>query len=205
MNVLSESHPFHRDHCIVIDAGHGGIDGGAVSCTGRSESTYNLDISLKLNDLFRLLGYDTRMIRTTDTSVHISGDSIAQKKSSDLKQRVHLVNETEAAVLISIHQNYFSDSQYSGAQVFYGSGEGSQILAETIQQTFLETVNTGSHREIKRGSGIYLLEHVKSPAVLVECGFLSNLEEEAKLRNPNYQKKLCCVIASATCSFLSNT
>lgn len=205
VNVLSESHPIHRDHCVVIDAGHGGIDGGAISCTGRSESTYNLDISLRLNDLFRLLGYDTRMIRTTDTSVHISGDSIAQKKSSDLKQRVHLVNETEAAVLISIHQNFFSDSQYSGAQVFYGSREGSQILAETIQQTFLETVNTGSHREIKKGSGIYLLEHVKSPAVLVECGFLSNLEEEAKLRNPNYQKRLCCVIASATSSFLSNT
>ena len=119
VTVISEKIPLEREHCIIIDAGHGGVDGGATSCTGRLESTYNLEISLRLNDLFHLLGYDTRMIRTTDISVYTKGESIAQKKISDLKERVRIANETPNALLLSIHQNNFSDSRYSGAQIFY--------------------------------------------------------------------------------------
>lgn len=126
VTVIAESSPVKRAHCIVIDPGHGGEDGGATSCTGRLESTYNLEIALKLNDLLHLLGYDTRMIRQVDTSIYISGDTIAQKKISDLKERVRITNETPGALLLSIHQNQFPDPQYSGAQVFYGSVAGSE-------------------------------------------------------------------------------
>jgi len=101
VTVMSESAPLEGRHCIVIDAGHGGVDGGATSCTGVLESNLNLEIALRLNDLLRLLGYDTTMIRTTDESVYTQGETIAAKKVSDLKQRVKIVNETENALLIS--------------------------------------------------------------------------------------------------------
>ena len=119
VTVLSESSPVLRSCRIVIDAGHGGIDGGATSCSGKRESTYNLEIALRLEDLMHLLGHDTKMIRTTDVSVYTKGETIAQQKNSDLKERVRIVHEAENSLLISIHQNHFSDSKYHGAQVFY--------------------------------------------------------------------------------------
>ena len=194
-----------REVCIVIDPGHGGVDGGATSCTGKLESAYNLEISLRLNDLFQLLGYDTYMIRTEDISVYTSVTSIAQKKISDLKERVRIANETENALLLSIHQNTFPDSRYSGAQVFFGNAEESRHLAERLQKMFVQTVNPGSRRQAKKSSGIYLMEHIRCPGVLIECGFLSNPEEEANLNRKEYQQQLCCVIVSAVSSFLSNT
>lgn len=183
---------------IVIDAGHGGVDGGATSCTGKLESAYNLEISLRLRDLFHLLGYPTRMIRTTDTSIYTKGDTIASQKMSDLKERVRIVNESENNILISIHQNNFTDSRYSGAQVFYPNTEGSRELAERMQSALVQALNPGSNRKVKKAEGIYLMEHIERPGILVECGFLSNPEEEAKLNSPEYQKKLCCVIAVVT-------
>lgn len=188
---------------IIIDPGHGGEDGGAASCTGRPESGYNLQISLRLNDLLNLLGHETRMIRREDVSVYTTGDTIAQKKVSDLKARVRAVNEAENAVLVSIHQNQFPDSRYSGAQVFYAKTEGSQKLAAQLQSSLVESLNPGSRRQCKAGSGIYLLEHIQCPGVLVECGFLSNPREEALLRNSDYQKKLCCVIAAQLNRYLA--
>ena len=113
---------------IIIDPGHGGEDGGAISCTGVSESKLNLEISLRLNDLLNLLGYDTCLIRDSDISIHTKGETIAQKKASDLKERVRIVNETENAVLLSIHQNQFPDSRYSGPQVFFHISEHSISL-----------------------------------------------------------------------------
>lgn len=205
VTVIAENSPIHRKNCIIIDPGHGGVDGGATSCTGILESTYNLDISLRLNDLFHLLGYDTKMIRTTDTSVYTKGETIAQKKVSDLKERVRIVNETENGLLISVHQNIFSDSRYSGAQVFYRETEESEELAKQLQAAFKKTINPASNRMCKKSDGIYLMEKIEKPGVLIECGFLSNAEEEAKLRNPEYQKKLCCVIAASVSTFLSNT
>ena len=205
VTVMAESQPIERETCIVIDAGHGGIDGGATSCTGRLESAYNLEISMRLNDLFHLLGYDTRMIRTTDTSVYTKGETIAQQKVSDLKERVRIVNETENGLLLSIHQNNFSDGRYSGAQVFYAQTEGSEALAKLLQSALVESLNPGSNRKSKKSDGVYLMEHTERTGVLVECGFLSNPEEEARLRDPEYQRKLCCVIAATVSSFLSNT
>lgn len=203
--VIAENTPLPRAHCIILDAGHGGEDGGATSCTGRLESTYNLEIAKRLNDLFHLLGYDTRMIRTTDTSVYTKGETIAQKKVSDLKERVRIVSETENALLLSIHQNNFSDSRYSGAQVFYAGTEGSETLARQLQDAFVATLNPGSNRKSKKSDGVYLMEHIDCTGVLIECGFLSNAEEEAKLRSTNYQQRLCCVIAATVGEYLSNT
>lgn len=205
VTVLAENAPLPREHCIIIDPGHGGEDGGAISCTGRSESTYNLEISLRLRDLMELLGYETAMTRETDISVYTKGETLSQKKISDLKQRVKQINETPNAILLSIHQNNFPDSRYSGAQVFYPKTEGSQELAKQLQTALTEALTPGSRRMAKQTAGVYLMEHIQCPGVLIECGFLSNVAEEAKLRNPEYQKKLCCIIASVVTQKLSNT
>ncbi len=203
VTVLAEDAPIVRTHVIVIDAGHGGEDGGAVSCSGVAESGINLEIALRLDDLMHLLGFETKMIRTKDISVYTEGASIAAKKVSDLKNRVRLVNETPNALLISIHQNLFADCRYSGAQVFYNAAGEARALAEAMQSAFVATVNSGSNRKSKRAEKIYLMEHVSCPAVLVECGFLSNPEEEARLRTAQYQKKLCCVIAAETARYFA--
>lgn len=196
VTVMAQSAPIDRNVVFVIDAGHGGEDGGAVSCQGYKESDINLQIALRLNDLMHLLGFDTVMIRQCDVSVHTGGSTIAQRKASDLKERVRIVNETPNAVLISIHQNFFQQSKYSGAQMFYNQQGSAKEMAQCLQNAFVSTVNSGSNRKEKPVSGIYLLEHIQAPGVLVECGFLSNPGEEAKLRNAAYQKKLCCVIAA---------
>ena len=205
VTVFVENIGEEEGRCIIIDPGHGGEDGGATSCTGRLESTYNLEISLRLNDLLRLLGYNTRMIRTTDTSVYTKGETIAQKKVSDLKERVRIVNDTENALLLSIHQNNFPDGRYSGAQVFYAGTEGSSQLAKMLQDGFVSSLNPGSNRKCKKSDGVYLMEHIDCTGVLIECGFLSNAGEEARLRSGDYQKNLCCVIAATVSQYLSNT
>ena len=202
VTVLSQNAPITGRTRIIIDAGHGGVDGGATSCTGVLESGINLEIAVKLNDLLHLLGYDTIMIRTTDTSIHTHGETIAAKKISDLKERVRIANQTEKAVLISIHQNQFNDSRYSGAQVFYARTAGSEQLAKQMQTTFIQTLNPGSKRQVKKASGIYLMEHIQCTGVLIECGFLSNPEEEANLRKGEYQNNICCVLASACSQYL---
>lgn len=196
VTAMVEAAPIQRQTVFVIDAGHGGEDGGAVSCTGAKESGINLQIALKLNDLLHLLGRETVMVRTEDVSVHTGGSSIAARKASDLRQRVRIVNETENAVLISIHQNFYTEGKYSGAQMFYNDADGAKELAQQLQNTFVSTVNIGSNRKSKPVDGIYLLENIDAPGVLVECGFLSNAQEEAKLRSDGYQKKIACVIAS---------
>lgn len=205
VTVISETRPIQHGHTIILDAGHGGIDGGATSCTGRLESSYNLEISLRLNDLLTFLGYHTVMIRSTDISVYTSGETIAQKKVSDLKERVRIVNETDNAFLISIHQNHFSDTRYSGAQVFYPNHGESEAFAKQLQASFVKNLNPGSRRAAKKSEGIYLMENVNCTAVLVECGFLSNLSEANKLSDKTYQQKLCGIIATELAQNLSNT
>lgn len=196
ITTMAENTPIERSQTIIIDAGHGGEDGGATSCTGVLESQINLEIALRLEDLCHLLGYRTLMIRRTDASVYTEGNSIAAKKASDLRQRVKIVNGVEDGVLISIHQNIFPDSQYSGAQVFYAPTEGSHDFALLLQTLLVSSLNPGSNRKCKTADSIYLMQHIHCPALLVECGFLSNPTEEAKLRSEEYQKMLCCVIVS---------
>ena len=198
-----QNNPVERAYTVVVDAGHGGVDGGATSCTGVLESTVNLQIALRLNDLLHLLGFDTVMIRTTDTSVYTEGNTIAAQKVSDLKERVRIVSKTENAILVSIHQNTFSDSRYGGAQVFYADTPGSQDLAVNLQSALCQAVNPGSSRKCKKAASVYLMQNVTCTAVLVECGFLSNPEEEAKLRSEGYQQQLCCVICSVLSEFVN--
>lgn len=202
ISTIAENLPVGRSHCIVIDAGHGGEDGGATSCTGVLESQLNLQIALRLNDICNLLGFQTKMIRTDDISVYTEGKTLGAKKVSDLRNRVRIVNDTENGILISIHQNTFPIAKYHGAQVFYNSCDSSKQLAERIQSMFAQTVNHDSNRKCKRADGIYLMEKVQKPGVLIECGFLSNPNEEALLRETAYQQKLSCAIASAISSYL---
>lgn len=201
--VIADRIPMPRKQTIIIDAGHGGEDGGAVSVSGIKESQINLEISLRLNELLHLLGYRTVMIRTADESVSQSGDTVAARKASDLRQRVNMVNGREEGILISIHQNTFLESKYSGAQVFYGRDEESRRLGEAMQEALIENLNPGSNRHAKKAEGIYLMQHIERPGILIECGFLSNYEEEALLRTTNYQQKLSCVIAAALGQFLT--
>ena len=202
VTAMALREPVEREHTIVIDAGHGGEDGGAVSCTGVMEKQINLEIALKLNDLLRFLGHRTRMIRTDDRSVYTAGDTIARRKVSDLRERVRIVEESGDAVLVSIHQNLFPDARYSGAQVFYGPAGQGQALAEALQASFRQSVNPGSSREIKQAKGVYLMEQITCTGILVECGFLSNPQEENLLRSREYQQHICAVIASGLANFL---
>ena len=203
VTVLKESEPVQNRTVIIIDAGHGGIDGGATSCTGIPESHINLQISLRLNDLVQLLGFETKMIRKTDTSVYTEGNTIAAQKVSDLKQRVKLVNETKNAVLVSVHQNTFLDSRYSGAQVFYANDDTSRELAKVMQADLISNLNPGSKRQCKSSVGIYLMQNIQRPGVLIECGFLSNPEEEANLQTAEYQKQIASVVATCISRFYS--
>lgn len=204
VTVMSENRPVEQQRCIVIDAGHGGIDGGATSCTGVHESHMNLQVALCLNDLLQLMGMNTKMIRTTDISVYTAGETIAAKKISDLKQRVRIVEETDNPILVSIHMNYFTDSRYSGPQVFYAPTNGSQELAKGLQNALRQCVAPTNNRQVKPADGIYLMQNVNCPAMLVECGFISNSQENALLNDHSYQQKFSAVMAvylskSASC------
>lgn len=201
--VFSEASVIKDRTCVIIDAGHGGEDGGSTSITGVLESRYNLEIALKLEDLCHLLGMETKMIRRTDISVYTQGDTISARKHSDLKQRVHMINETSNAFLVSIHQNTFSDSVYRGAQVFYSPKTGSENFANQLQAALVSTVNPGSNRKAKKTDGIYLLDHIQWPGVLVECGFISNQEDARLLSDTEYQNNICAVIAATLSSFLN--
>ena len=184
---------------VVIDAGHGGEDGGAVSSAGAEESRINLDIALRLNRLLRFCGTRTLMTRADDSSIGDPGlATVRERKASDLKNRVKLVNETENAVLLSIHQNSLPSSPVThGAQVFWNLQRGSRELAKEIQRALNAQINTERPKEVREiSSSIYLMKHVQAPAVLVECGFLSNAAEAQRLQEESYQTKLAAVIAA---------
>lgn len=190
---------------IIIDAGHGGIDGGATAVNGKLESHINLEIAIRLRDLMHLLGFDTFMIRTNDTSVYTEGKTIAAQKVSDLKNRVKIVNETKNSLLISIHQNTFSDNRYAGSQVFYSPDPNSKDLAAKMQAALNTALNSDHPRQIRNSKGIYLMENIEKCGILIECGFISNPTDASKLCDESYQKKLCCVIAATTATFKANT
>lgn len=189
---------------VILDAGHGGEDGGASTADGVLESGINLEIALRLRDLLAFAGVDTQMIRDTDTAVY-SGDcrTISQKKVSDLKNRAAMVNAVENGLLVSIHQNYFEQTKYCGAQVFFAKTEGSKALAERIQQSLRENVDAANHRQCKPSQSVYLMEHIECTGVLIECGFLSNYEEAKCLQTDAYQKKLTAAICGAITEYLS--
>ncbi len=182
---------------VVLDPGHGGEDGGAVSVTGVQEKDINLEISLRLKELLHLCGIQTMMTREDDTATYDEGcTSIAQKKASDLKNRAKMLNDLPGAILLSIHQNQFPQEKYYGAQVFYNDVSESKALAEQMQEALRCGLDMNNQRQCKESSGVYLMEHIQNPAVLIECGFLSNRKEEALLRAEDYQKKISCSICA---------
>ena len=189
---------------VILDAGHGGEDGGASTADGVLESGITLEIALRLRDLLAFAGVDTQMIRDTDTAVY-SGDcrTISQKKVSDLKNRASMVNAVENGLLVSIHQNYFEQTKYCGAQVFFAKTDSSKALAERIQQSLRENVDAANHRQCKPSQSVYLMEHIECTGVLIECGFLSNYEEAKRLQTDAYQKKLSAAICGAITEYLS--
>lgn len=184
---------------LILDAGHGGEDGGAVSLSGVAESTVNLAIVLKLEQLLGFYGVCPKLLRESDISLHDpDADTLRKKKVSDLKNRVKIIEETENAIVISIHQNTFPNQAYHGAQVFYREGEISAALAELLQETLKNGLDRENQREpSKISDSIYLMQHITCPAVLVECGFLSNPSEEQKLLSEGYQTQLAVCIAGA--------
>lgn len=183
---------------VVVDAGHGGEDGGAVSPAGVEESHINLAIAMRVNDLLRFAGQRTLLTRSGDITIADPDlTTIRQRKVSDLKNRVELVNHTENAVLLSIHQNSLPSSTVThGAQAFWNRQEGAEALAAAIQDTLNGCINVGNEKFPKEiPSTIYLMKNITAPGVIVECGFLSNAPETARLQEPPYQLKLAVAIA----------
>lgn len=185
---------------FVLDAGHGGSDGGAVSLSGVTESEINLAVTLRARDIFALLGQETVLTRSDERSLADDPSaSLRQQKVSDTQNRVALINGIENGRLISIHQNALAGhSTVRGAQVFYSKTDGSAEIAETIQQALNAVVNKGNEKNKKPiSSDVYLMNHISCPAVLVECGFLSNETETKRLQDPTYQTLLAITIVTA--------
>lgn len=192
---------------VIVDAGHGGDDGGAIGIDGTVEKDINLDIALKLEKILKFYGFNVIMTRTQDVMTCDDGlDSLRKRKISDIHNRFELMRKNPDAIFISVHQNKFEDSSQHGTQVFYsGNDERSKELAEAIQTSVTLTLQRKNDRVVKKsGSGIYLLYHAKIPAVLVECGFISNSDEVKKLKDESYRMKLAILIADGLLKFLSN-
>lgn len=192
---------------IVIDAGHGGIDGGCTSADGVPEKGINLDILLKLRDMLEVNGFEVRVTRDTDRSIHDEGvEGIAAQKSSDMDNRLAIFNESDNAVCISIHQNQFTDPKYSGAQMFYsGSNSTSEELARAIQGKFKEFLQPDNEREIKLcGKELFLCYYSNNPTVMAECGFLSNPDEAALLNTDEYRSKVAFTLFSGINDYLNS-
>lgn len=184
---------------LILDAGHGGEDGGASSAGGSKESDINLGIVLKTEALMGFLGVRTELTRSEDRSMHSEGAAtIRQKKVSDLKNRVAFISGFSNAMVISVHQNHFTDTRYSGAQTFYHTGDVSRQWGESTQEVLREVLDRDNDRRAKpMPDGIYLFEHISCPAILVECGFLSNGEEASLLMTDTYQRKISVALAGS--------
>lgn len=184
---------------VVLDPGHGGEDGGAVSPGGVAESQINLAVAQRVSGLLRFAGLPTALIREEDVSVGDPAlDTVRQRKTSDLKNRVAMVEAAENAVLLSIHQNSLPSSPVThGAQVFWNRQEGAEALAAAIQDALNEGINAGNEKNSRQiADSIYLMNHITAPGVLVECGFLSNAAETELLQDPAYQTRLAAAISA---------
>ena len=191
---------------IVIDAGHGGEDGGTQSASGILEKDINLSIALMLEDELEKNGFTTVMIRDSDRLIYDENSTtMRSKKSSDIHNRLSIMKANRGCIFLSIHQNHFSESKYSGAQVFYRPGHSdSTALAESIQQSIVSSLQKDNTRQIKPcTSSVYLIYNAVSTAVMVECGFLSNEVEAEKLNSSEYQYKMTLAIVQGLMNYLS--
>ena len=191
---------------IVLDAGHGGEDGGAQG-NGLSEKDLNLDITLRVATLLRKQGVNVVLTRDTDVLLYDkNSDYEGKKKYQDVRKRLEIANSCENPVLVSIHMNYFSQTKYSGLQVWYSKNDSrSKILANLIQSNVKSTLQENNTRAIKEStSSIFLLHNATFPAVLIECGFLSNPDEAHALGDANYRQNLANVIFKSIMNYISN-
>ena len=183
---------------VIIDAGHGGFDGGTTG--GKIlEKDVNLNIALNLANLMRFLGFKVILTRDGDYALNTEGSSIHDKKISDMQNRLKIIEEHNSALFISIHQNYYPGANVSGSQVFYGKlNARSQNAAKIIQENIARYLQPENNRKIKPATkDIFLLYNAKSPAVLIECGFMSNPDELNKMQDSKYTLKLCMCIGAA--------
>ncbi|HHX63039.1 MAG TPA: N-acetylmuramoyl-L-alanine amidase CwlD [Epulopiscium sp.] len=178
---------------IIIDPGHGGFDPGKTGTTGVHEKEINLNIALKLRDYLEQSGAYVIMTRTED--VDLDGDDTKQRKKADMMNRSQRVNDSNGDIMVSIHQNSFPQAKVRGGQVFFykDSGNG-QVLAQHIQKAIQTHADEENKRVAKHNGDYYILRTTKIPAVIVECGFLTNLEEERKLNTDQYQEKMAWAI-----------
>jgi len=189
---------------IIIDAGHGGEDPGAVGKGGGLEKDINLSLSLELGGMLTERGYTVVYTRTEDRMLYSPDENIkGMRKLSDLKNRVNLAKQYADCLFVSIHMNAFGDSAYSGAQVYYtDSNTESRRLADCIRSCIIEQVQPSNNRAIKAGKGLYLLEKNSATAVIVECGFMSNEEELSRLLEKEYQKQLSFAIVCGIINYI---
>lgn len=193
---------------FIIDAGHGGIDGGAVGADGTNEKDINLSVALKLRDMMNALGFNTLTTRTEDIMTCDRGlTTIREKKVSDIHNRLNLIENTENAVFISIHQNSYESKTSTGTQVFYsGKNPESEKLARSVQTKTAEILQKDNKRKIKKaGTSIYLLYHTTKPAVMVECGFITNESECEKLKDEKYQNEISFAIICGIFDYLKSS
>lgn len=188
---------------VVIDAGHGGEDGGAVGVTGVLEKDVNLEISKYLKAYFDISGVDCVLTRDRDVLLYKDNQS-NKKKYYDLRNRFDYCCSIENPLFISIHQNKFPIEKYFGLQVYYSKNNpASKEVAQLIQDNCVQLIQKDNNRKIKEaGSGIFLLENLKCPAILVECGFLSNVKEEKLLTDSEYQKRIAFCIYKSVIDYL---
>lgn len=187
--------------CIVIDAGHGGIDPGKIGINNALEKDINLEIALKLEQKLEAAGIKIVMTRTDDTGLY--SESSTNKKVEDMQERCKLIAESEPVFTVSIHQNSYVTEDIKGAQVFYyGQSEVGKELAETLQESLISLVDPDNHRQAKANESYYLLKKTTSPTVIVECGFLSNSEEAALLVTSDYQDTLVDAICQGIFTYL---
>ena len=192
---------------IILDAGHGGFDGGAVAPDGTVEKDINLKIALTLKDFLKQGGFEVIMTRESDVSTDdVETDKIATRKKSDLKNRLGLMKDNPNAVFVSIHLNKFTTSAANGSQVFYSAEhDQSKALGDCIQRSIVKLLQPENTRVNKQAtSSTYLLYNATVPAVLVECGFLSNSAELKRLKDDEYQKKMAFSIFCGIVSFYSD-
>ena len=191
---------------LVIDAGHGGEDGGTVASDGTTQASINLEVVLRLREICFLAGIDTVMTREEDVSIHTEGETIRARKASDIRNRVSLINSLTNPVLISIHQNSLPQAKsVHGAQVFFNANKGSEMLSEAVQQRLNACINTDRAKEMRSiDSSVYLMNHIECPGILVECGFLSNEEDTALLKTETHQNKIALTVAAGYLAWSSN-
>ena len=191
---------------IILDAGHGGFDGGCVSAEGVPEKGINLSILLRLRDMLEISGYEVEVTRDSDISIHDKGiEGIAAQKSSDMDNRLALFNKYDNAVCISIHQNQFTDPVYHGAQMFYSASDSrSEELAKELKASFADILQPDNKRDIKLcGKELFLCYYSDNPTVMVECGFMSNPEEASLLNTEEYQEKVALTIFNGINNYIS--